>query len=144
MPKANLWRRQLVSITYKFERKVPARFAGTSGTTAWTQFRQWATARLAEYLVNGFAMDDERLKNPPGPGQSDYFEDLLARIGDIRSSERRFYQKVLDIYDYECRLYTQHGGLPAIFRYRPKQDTLGGAWSYCCRSDSRPGRRHEA
>jgi hypothetical protein len=63
-----------------------------------TQFRQWATARLAEYLVKGFAMDDERLKNPPGPGQTDYFDDLLARIRDIRSSERRFYQKVLDIY----------------------------------------------
>ena len=63
-----------------------------------TQFRQWATARLKEYLVKGFTMDDERLKNPPGKGQTDYFDELLARIRDIRSSERRFYQKVLDIY----------------------------------------------
>lgn len=63
-----------------------------------TQFRQWATARLSEYLVKGFVMDDERLKNPPGKGQKDYFDDLLERIRDIRSSERRFYQKVLDIY----------------------------------------------
>ena len=63
-----------------------------------TQFRQWATARLSEYLVKGFTMDDERLKNPPGKGQKDYFDELLARIRDIRSSERRFYQKVLDIY----------------------------------------------
>jgi hypothetical protein len=63
-----------------------------------TQFRQWATARLAEYLVKGFTMDDERLKNPPGPGQVDYFDELLERIRGIRSSERRFYQKVLDIY----------------------------------------------
>lgn len=63
-----------------------------------TQFRQWATARLSEYLVKGFTMDDERLKNPPGKGQQDYFDELLARIRDIRSSERRFYQKVLDIY----------------------------------------------
>lgn len=63
-----------------------------------TQFRQWATARLGEYLVKGFAMDDERLKNPPGQGQKDYFDELLDRIRDIRSSERRFYQKVLDIY----------------------------------------------
>ena len=63
-----------------------------------TQFRQWATARLSEYLVKGFTMDDERLKNPPGKGQTDYFDELLARIRDIRSSERRFYQKVLDIY----------------------------------------------
>ena len=63
-----------------------------------TQFRQWATARLSEYLVKGFTMDDERLKNPPGKGQKDYFEEQLERIRDIRSSERRFYQKVLDIY----------------------------------------------
>ena len=63
-----------------------------------TQFRQWATARLSEYLVKGFTMDDERLKNPPGQGQKDYFDEQLARIRDIRSSERRFYQKVLDIY----------------------------------------------
>lgn len=63
-----------------------------------TQFRQWATGRLSDYLVKGFAMDDERLKNPPGPGHTDYFDELLARIRDIRSSERRFYQKVLDIY----------------------------------------------
>jgi hypothetical protein len=63
-----------------------------------TQFRQWATARLSEYLVKGFTMDDERLKNPPGKGQTDYFDELLERIRDIRSSERRFYQKVLDIY----------------------------------------------
>jgi hypothetical protein len=63
-----------------------------------TQFRQWATARLSEYLVKGFTMDDERLKNPPGKGQKDYFDELLERIRDIRSSERRFYQKILDIY----------------------------------------------
>ncbi len=63
-----------------------------------TQFRRWATARLSEYLVKGFTMDDERLKNPPGPGHVDYFDELLERIRDIRASERRFYQKVLDIY----------------------------------------------
>jgi hypothetical protein len=63
-----------------------------------TQFRQWATAHLGEYLLKGFTMDDERLKNPPGQGQKDYFDEQLERIRDIRSSERRFYQKVLDIY----------------------------------------------
>lgn len=63
-----------------------------------TQFRQWAIGRLNEYLVKGFTMDDERLKNPPGKGQRDYFDEQLERIRDIRSSERRFYQKVLDIY----------------------------------------------
>jgi hypothetical protein len=68
------------------------------GSQRGTQFRQWATARLSEYLVKGFTMDDERLKNPPGKGQKDYFDELLERIRDIRSSERRFYQKVLDIY----------------------------------------------
>jgi hypothetical protein len=63
-----------------------------------TQFRQWAAAHLNEFLVKGYTMDDERLKNPPGKGQQDYFDELLERIRDIRSSERRFYQKVLDIY----------------------------------------------
>jgi hypothetical protein len=75
-------------------------------STRGTQFRQWASARLTEYLVKGFTMDDERLKNPPGKGHLDYFDELLARIRDIRSSERRFYQKVIDIYatstDYQA------------------------------------------
>ena len=62
------------------------------------QFRAWATERLTEYIVKGFALDDERLKNPPGPGQTGYFDELLARIRDIRSSERVFWRKVLDIY----------------------------------------------
>ena len=62
-----------------------------------TQFRQWATARLSEYLVKGFTMDDERLKNPPGPGVPDYFDELLERIRDIRASERRVYLRVREI-----------------------------------------------
>lgn len=60
-----------------------------------TQFRQWATQRLREYIVKGFAMDDERLKRAAG---GDYFDELLARIRDIRSSEKVFWRKVLDIY----------------------------------------------
>ncbi|MDQ1091267.1 hypothetical protein QE400_000680 [Xanthomonas sacchari] len=60
-----------------------------------TQFRQWATARLSEYLVKGFALDDERLKRGPDDG---YFEELLGRIRDIRSSEKLFWRKVLDSY----------------------------------------------
>lgn len=63
-----------------------------------TLFRQWATARLSEFLQKGFVLDDERLKNPPGPGQVSYFDELLERIRDIRSSERVFWRKVLDIY----------------------------------------------
>jgi hypothetical protein len=61
------------------------------------QFRQWATARLSEYLVKGFTMDDERLKNPPGSGATDYFDELLERIRDIRASERRMYLRVREI-----------------------------------------------
>jgi hypothetical protein len=62
-----------------------------------TQFRQWATARLNEYLVKGFTMDDERLKNPPGVGHTDYFDELLDRIRDIRASEQRVYLRVREI-----------------------------------------------
>jgi hypothetical protein len=62
-----------------------------------TQFRQWATARLSEYLVKGFTMDDERLKNPPVDGLTDYFDELLERIRDIRASERRMYLRVREI-----------------------------------------------
>ena len=70
-----------------------------------TQFRQWATRHLSEYLVKGFTMDDERLKNPKG--QPDYFDELLERIRDIRASEKRFYQKIRDLFalssDYEAK-----------------------------------------
>jgi hypothetical protein len=62
-----------------------------------TAFRQWATSRLKEYLVKGFVLDDERLKNPPGPGVPDYFDEILERIRDIRASERRMYLRVRDI-----------------------------------------------
>ena len=61
-----------------------------------TQFRQWANRNLKEYIVKGFVMDDERLKNPDG--RPDYFDELLARIRDIRASEKRFYQKVRDLF----------------------------------------------
>ena len=68
------------------------------------QFRQWATRNLASYMRKGFIMDDERLKNPDG--RVDYFDELLARIRDIRGSEKRFYQKVRDLFslssDYDA------------------------------------------
>ncbi len=60
------------------------------------QFRRWASTVLAEYLRKGFVMDDERLKNPDG--RPDYFDEMLARIRDIRASEKRFYQKVRDLF----------------------------------------------
>lgn len=61
-----------------------------------TQFRQWANRNLKEYMIKGFVMDDDRLKNPDG--RPDYFDELLARIRDIRASEKRFYQKVRDLF----------------------------------------------
>jgi len=63
-----------------------------------TRFRIWATERLKEYIIKGFTMDDERLKDPHNIFGKDYFEEQLARIRDIRSSERRMYQKITDIY----------------------------------------------
>jgi hypothetical protein len=61
-----------------------------------TQFRMWANRNLKEYMIKGFVMDDERLKNPDG--RPDYFDELLSRIRDIRASEKRFYQKVRDLF----------------------------------------------
>lgn len=75
-----------------------------------TKFRQWATQHLREYIVKGFVLDDERLKNPDLP--FDYFEELERRIQDIRTSEKRFYRKITDIYatsvDYDPTLDIRH------------------------------------
>jgi len=72
-----------------------------------TQFRIWATEHLNEYLVKGLTMDDERLKAGANIG-SDYFDEMLERIRDIRTSEKRFYQKIRDIYklavDYKSQM----------------------------------------
>ena len=74
----------IISVGYRVRSKVA------------TQFRIWATQHLREFIVKGFVMDDERLKNPDVP--FDYFDELLRRIQDIRTSERRFYQKITDVY----------------------------------------------
>jgi hypothetical protein len=92
-----------------------------------TQFRQWATARLKEYLVKGFVLDDERLKNPPGPGVPDYFDDLLERIRDIRASERRMYLRVL-------RLHCDH--VPRL-RRRPGASAQAGLYARLARETRR-------
>jgi len=80
-------------------------------STRGVQFRRWATERLNEYLVKGFTMDDERLKQGASIG-SDYFDEMLACIRDIRSSEKRFYQKIRDIYalavDYDPQAEETH------------------------------------
>ena len=74
----------IISVGYRIKSKIA------------THFRQWATVHLREYIIKGFVLDDERLKNPHQP--FDYFDELIHRIQDIRTSERRFYQKITDIY----------------------------------------------
>jgi hypothetical protein len=84
-------------------------------STQATQFRIWATERLKEYIIKGFTMNDEKLKDPNNIFGKDYFEEQLARIRNIRSSERRFYQKVTDIYA-ECSIdYDPDGGITKKF-----------------------------
>ncbi len=85
-------------------------------STRGTQFRQWATARLQEYLVKGFTMDDERLKNPPGPGVPDYFDELLERIRDIRASEKRMYLRVREIFALAADYQTKEADTAKFFQ----------------------------
>lgn len=79
-----------------------------------TRFRIWATQQLREYIVKGFVLDDERLKNPDQP--FDYFDELLRRIQDIRTSERRFYQKITDIYATSVDYDPTHPGSIEFFQ----------------------------
>ena len=99
-----------------------------------TRFRQWATQHLHEYIVKGFVLDDERLKNPDQP--FDYFEELTRRIQDIRTSEKRFYQKITDIYatsvDYDSTLDTS-------ISFFKTESTLGHNGADC-RRDYPPSR----
>lgn len=88
-----------------------------------TRFRIWATQRLREYIVKGFVLDDARLKNPDLP--FDYFEELTRRIQDIRTSERRIYQKVHGHLRNEHCLRSDPGNQPPIFQDRPEQGALG-------------------
>lgn len=78
-----------------------------------TQFRQWATQRLNEYIVKGFTLDDERLSKP---GDVDYFDELLDRIRAIRSSEKRFYQKIKDIYTLSADYNPEHPTTQEFFK----------------------------
>lgn len=80
-----------------------------------TLFRIWATERLREYIIKGFTMDDERLKTPNYTFGQDYFEEQLARIRDIRSSERRLYQKITDIYAQCSADYSQDSDITQQF-----------------------------
>jgi hypothetical protein len=92
-------------------------------STQATAFRIWATERLKEYIIKGFTMDDERLKNPNNIFGKDYFEEQLARIRDIRSSERRFYQKITDIYSSCSADYNKDTDTTKIF-YATVQNKL--------------------
>ena len=88
-----------------------------------TQFRRWATSVLREYLIKGFALDDERLKQGKQLFGEDYFAELLERIREIRASERRFYQKITDIYS-QCSVdYDKHSPITQNF-YAHVQDKL--------------------
>lgn len=83
-----------------------------------TQFRRWATERLGEYLLKGFTMDDERLKNPPidGQGVPDHFDEMLERIRDIRASERRMYLRVREIFAMAADYSPNHQETLQFFR----------------------------
>ncbi len=107
-----------------------------------TLFRIWATERLKEYIIKGFTMDDERLKNPNNIFGKDYFEEQLARIRDIRSSERRFYQKITDIYSQCSADYDKNSEETKLF-FSTVQNKLHWAISkqtaaeiICSRADS--------
>ena len=80
-----------------------------------TQFRQWATKQLRELIVKGFVLDDERLKEGRSLGR-DYFDELLERIRDIRASERRFYQKISDIYTTSVDYDKEHAQTLEFFK----------------------------
>ena len=90
-----------------------------------TMFRIWANRILKEYIIKGYVMDDERLKEPENFFGKDYFEEQLERIRDIRSSERRFYQKITDIYS-QCSADYDVGQscYKRVFRHRTKQTAL--------------------
>ena len=100
-------------------------------STQATQFRIWATERLKEYIIKGFTMDDERLKNPNILFGQDYFEEQLARIRDIRSSERRFYQKITDIYAQCSADYDRHSEITRNF-FAMVQNKLH--WAISCQT----------
>ena len=94
-----------------------------------TQFRKWATERLKEYIIKGFTMNDEILKQAGG---GNYFDELLQRIRDIRSSEKVFWRKVLDIYatsiDYDSSVEISK----IFFKNIQNKMHWGRSWQYCC------------
>lgn len=88
-----------------------------------TLFRMWATDKLVQYLTKGFVMDDERLKNPASSGQSDYFDELLARVRDIRSSEARMWMRVLEFAEF-CSDYDKNSTTQGATFFAEIQNTM--------------------
>ena len=99
-------------------------------STQATQFRIWATGVLKEYMIKGFALDDERLKQGKEAFGKDYFDELLERIREIRASERRFYQKITDIYAQCSNDYDPRSPITQTF-YATVQNKLHFAVSHC-------------
>lgn len=102
-----------------------------------SQFRRWANTVLKEYLVKGFAMDDERLKNPDN--RPDYFDEMLARIRDIRASEKRFYQKVRELFSLSSDYDKTDSSTRQFFAMVQNKliyavTRLSAAELYCCAS----------
>ena len=107
------------------------------------RFRQWANDKLKEYIVKGFMLDDARLKNP-GKG-CDYFDELTRRLQDIRTSERRFYQKITDIYAASVDYDSNHPLTQEFFAtVQNKVDALRHSWPDCRRTDCYPRRQQPA
>ena len=98
-----------------------------------TQFRQWCTSVLRQFAIRGYVIDKKRMANGSFIGE-DYFEHLLAEIREIRLSERRFYQKLTDIYATAID-YNNDAPTTRLFFMKTKQDALCSAWSYSCRVD---------
>ena len=94
-------------------------------------FRIWANRILKEYIIKGYVMDDERLKEPQNFFGKDYFEEQLERIRDIRASERRFYQKITDIYSQCSADYDVDSPVTKrVFRHSAKQAALRNYKAY--------------
>src|SRR5690554_6606538 len=98
-----------------------------------TEFRTWATQTLNEFIIKGFVMDDERLKQGKNFGQ-DYFDELLERIREIRSSERRFYQKITDLYALSTDYDKKKCADPGFFCNGSEQVALGNYRKNGCRN----------
>ena len=103
-------------------------------STRATQFRQWCTFVLRQFAIRGYVIDRKRMENGTFIGE-DYFEHLLAEIREIRLSERRFYQKLTDIYATSIDYNRDAPTTQVVIQEGTEQDALRGAWAHCRRID---------